>query len=68
MGCRICTTNDHEALADELAQEMWARCIDSETGSEWEPWETAGPYWQGMFRQYAAAFLKVAQRDHAHDG
>jgi hypothetical protein len=39
MACRICTINDHDASADELAQAMWASCIDNEAGSEWEPRE-----------------------------
>lgn len=68
MACRICTTNDHEALADELAQEMWASCIDTSEGTEWVPWEQAGSYWHLMFRQYAAAFLRVAHRSHGLDG
>lgn len=38
MPCRICTTNDKEALVDELAREMWASCLDSDAGSEWQPW------------------------------
>lgn len=68
MLCRICTTNDQEALVDELAREMWASCSDSDPGSEWQPWEQAEPYWQRIFRQYAAAFLKVAHRGHGQDG
>ncbi|MCW2406932.1 hypothetical protein M2336_003616 [Sphingobium sp. B1D7B] len=59
--CRLCTTNDRDALAEQLAEEMWNsrrdRAIDP-------PWEEAGPYWHRAMRQFADATLKMLQRDH----
>ena len=69
MPCRICTTNDREALIEELAIGMWAKCEVRHLPSDWcEEWEKAGSYWQHIFRQYAAVFIDVAHRDHMHDG
>ncbi len=64
MPCRFCATNDTEALVDELAAKMWASCETIDEWSDWtREWEKAGPYWQGMFRNYARVFLKAAQWD-----
>ena len=51
--CRLCTSNDPEAVIEHLARYMW----DSRQG-EFEvatPWERAGPTWQSKFREMAVA-------------
>lgn len=54
--CRACGANDIEALADEVAAEMWARHRDRETDPAWED---ASPYWQMIMRQHARATIEV---------
>ncbi|RVT90187.1 hypothetical protein [Sphingomonas crocodyli] len=51
--CRPCTTNDHDALAAELAEKMWdyARRGTSDNA----PFADAGAHWHHIFRQYARA-------------
>jgi len=69
MPCRFCTTNDEEALIEELAARMWASCETSDPVTEWtKDWDAAGPHWQFVFRNYARTFLSAARRDHDHDG
>lgn len=51
--CRLCTSNDDQALIEHLAKFMW----DSRQG-EFEvatPWERAGPTWQAKFREMGVA-------------
>lgn len=45
--CRLCTANNLDALADELAERMWNSRRDREVDA---PWETAGPYWHQAMR------------------
>lgn len=47
MACRICTTNDREALVEELAAEFWRDAVDART------WAEAGTYWQPIYRRFA---------------
>jgi hypothetical protein len=54
--CRLCTTNDRDALIDELAAEMWASRRDDEMDP---PWENAGPYWHQAMRQFAEATVAM---------
>lgn len=56
MACRVCTTNDQEQLAEELAEAMWTRNRDREIDPEWAE---AGPYWQMTMRQFAQATLQM---------
>lgn len=64
-GCRICTANDLDALAEEIAEEIWNTVERSSRDDEWRPWADAGPYWQGMMRVHAKAVLRVARGQHA---
>lgn len=59
--CRLCTTNDREALAEQLAEEMWESRRDREIDP---PWKDAGGYWHMAMRQFADATLQMLQRDH----
>jgi hypothetical protein len=44
--CRLCTANDHEALIEQLAREMWDR---HRGGMDDWPWQDCGAYWQAVF-------------------
>ena len=59
--CRLCTTNDREALAERLAEEMWESRRDREADP---PWKNAGVYWQTAMRQFANATLKMLGDGH----
>lgn len=57
MACRVCQTNDREALAEELAARMWESRRDREVDPD--KFEDASPYWQTAMRQFAAATLDM---------
>lgn len=61
MRCRLCTTNDKEALAEQLAAEMWNSRRDHQMDP---PWEGAGDYWQSIFRHFAQTTIAMLERDH----
>jgi hypothetical protein len=61
MPCRLCQTNDREALAEQLAEEMWESRREPDFDG---PWERAGPYWQEIMRQFATSTLNMLSRDH----
>ena len=52
--CRLCSTNDQDALIEELAAELW----DTIPGED-RTWAEAGGYWQHAFRQHAAAAVRI---------
>ena len=56
--CRICTSNDREALIDELAAELWFNESDGRLLAE------AGVQWQIVFRQFAERTLRTIERGH----
>lgn len=64
MPCRVCTSNDHDALIEQLAEEIWNTRRSEDPADEWELWERALPYWQITFRDHARGVLKVALRSH----
>lgn len=55
--CRICTTNDREALIEELATRMWESRRDREIDPD--EFEDAPPYWQMTFREFASETIKM---------
>lgn len=59
--CRLCTANDLDTLADELAKQMWNSLRDLEMDA---PWESAGPYWHQAMRQFARSTIEMLRRDH----
>ena len=63
--CRICSANDEAALVEDMAGAMWLTQECSSLDDEWRPWAQAGPYWQRVMREFAAASLKVLRRDFA---
>lgn len=61
MACRLCTTNDREALVERVAEKMW----DSRMG-EFEvatPWDQAGATWQSKFREMAVVAVMAIERE-----
>lgn len=59
--CRLCTANDLDALADELAERMWNSRRDREVDAAWEG---ASPYWHQTMRQFARSTIEMLKRDH----
>jgi hypothetical protein len=49
--------NDHDALIEELAEELWESRRHG-TLDDW-PWAEAGPMWQSTFRGFAATAIEV---------
>ncbi len=51
--CRLCTSNDVEAVNEHLAEKLWdSRIANLE---DHIPWEEAGATWQAAFRELAIA-------------
>lgn len=59
--CRLCTTNDREGLAQQLAAEMWESRRDSAIDP---PWELAGTHWHSVMLGFAHDTLAMLERDH----
>jgi hypothetical protein len=51
--CRLCTSNDDEALNEHLAEKLWDSRMDH--FHEATPWSEAGGTWQSAFRELAVA-------------
>jgi len=51
--CRLCTSNDDEAVIEHLAEKMWDSRMDY--FEERTPWSKAGGTWQLAFREMAVA-------------
>jgi len=51
--CRLCTSNDDEAVIEHLAEKMWDSRMDY--FEERTPWSKAGGTWQSAFREMAVA-------------
>lgn len=54
--CRLCASNDHDALAEELAERMWESRRDPEMDGEWAK---AGLYWHETMRMFAKETLDM---------
>lgn len=50
--CRLCTSNDDEAVIEHVAAYMWESRMDH---FEEHPWSEAGGTWQAAFREMAVA-------------
>jgi hypothetical protein len=57
--CRLCTTNDHDALIEQLAADLWERHRDREILG---PWESAGAYWQRAMREFAEGAVALLRQ------
>ena len=51
--CRLCTSNDDEAVIEHVAAYMWESRMDH--FEERTPWNEAGATWQAAFREMAVA-------------
>ena len=60
--CRLCTTNDLDALTEELAAALWEKRRSRGGLDDW-PWAEAGDYWQGTFRQFAVEVVGTLRAD-----
>jgi len=58
VACRICTTNDQQSLAEELAERMWNARRDREIDPDWP---NAGPYWHRAMLEFAAETIKMVR-------
>lgn len=47
--CRVCTTNDREALIEQVAADLWESRRHGTLDDF--PWEKAGGYWQRIYRE-----------------
>lgn len=65
MPCLICTANDVDALADQLAKGIWERRRGS-GAVETVPWEDAPEYWRRTFREHATVMIEVARGEQGH--
>ena len=51
--CRLCTSNDDDAVIEHLAEKLWDSRVERLEGP-WA-WEDAGATWQAAFREMAVA-------------
>lgn len=55
--CRLCTSNDDDALIEHLAEYTWNARV--ERMAEDVPWSEAGATWQALFREYAVSVVQA---------
>jgi hypothetical protein len=58
--CRLCTSNDIEAVNEHLAEKLWDSRIGNLEGPI--PWSEAGATWQAAFRELAVAARQALQQ------
>jgi hypothetical protein len=51
--CRLCMSNDDDAVIEHLAEKIWDSRMDY--FEERTPWSKAGGTWQSAFREMAVA-------------
>ena len=56
--CRVCTTNDRDALVEEMAAGAWG------AAGYGQKWEDVSATWHTAFRHHADLMLRVLERDH----
>jgi hypothetical protein len=59
--CRLCASNDDEAVIERLAEYMWDSRIARLEGPI--PWADAGATWQAAFREMAVAARQALTYD-----
>jgi hypothetical protein len=57
--CRLCTSNDREALIDEMAAHAWV------CAGYGEDWGKAPETWRSGFRHHADLMLRALEREYA---
>lgn len=55
--CRLCTSNDEDAVVEHLAEKMWDSRMDY--FEIHTPWSEAGGTWQSSFREMAVAAVQA---------
>lgn len=55
--CRLCTSNDEDAVVEHLAEKMWDSRQDY--FDERTPWSDAGGTWQSAFREMAVSAVQA---------
>lgn len=55
--CRLCSTNDREALIEHVAERLWESRRHG-TLDDWE-WIDAGGYWQPVYRELAKTAVET---------
>jgi len=61
--CRLCTSNDRDALVDGLAGDLWESRRHGTLDDR--PWTDCPPYWRTIYLQLATTAVKSL--DHQHD-
>ena len=59
--CRLCECNDRDALADEIARELWEASRDPEMDG---PWETTYPFWRHQYTMFGRTVVATLVRNH----
>jgi len=60
--CRLCTSNDREALILSVAQDMWASVEPHDPDAL--PWDRAD-YWRPIYLRLAERAVDSLEREHA---
>jgi hypothetical protein len=55
--CRICASNDRDALVEEMAEALWLSYRHDDV-----PWAQVDHYWGIVFRQLAETAIRVSGR------
>lgn len=61
--CRICTSNDEDALVDHIAGAIWESRRHGSLDDQ--PWSAVHPYWRTIMREMAETAIAAA-RSHGH--
>ena len=58
--CRLCTVNDHDALVEHLAEQLW----ESHRHGTLDDWSRAkaADYWQAIMRELATTAIAALGR------
>lgn len=57
--CRICTSNDEDALIDHIAEAIWESRRHGSLDDQ--PWSKVHPYWYKEMRQLAETAVNAAR-------
>jgi len=62
--CRLCTSNDRDALLDSVAADLWESRRRGTLDDY--PWTECPPYWRTIYLELAATAIESLE--HHHDG
>jgi len=63
--CRLCTSNDRDALILSVAQDLWASVAPDEPMTMTMTWERAD-YWRPIYLSLATRAVESLERGHRH--